>query len=83
MSGFTTKFIIIYMNFIVKCFTSLGALFVLLFGLALLSGTIYVTFNDAIFLGNSSIKWTMLGISLGLSLAIIGGGAEGIYGICK
>lgn len=25
----------------------------------------------------------MLGISLGLSITIIGGGAEGVYGICK
>lgn len=31
---------------IIKCFTSLGALFVLLFGVALLCGTVYVAIND-------------------------------------
>lgn len=68
---------------LIKCFTTLGALFILAFGVALLCGTVYVAINDEIFLGNTSIKWTMLGVSLGLSLTIIGGAAEGLYGICK
>ena len=68
---------------LIKCFTTLGALFILAFGVALLAGTIYVAINDEIFLGNTSIKWTILGIALGVALAVIGGAAEGIYGICK
>lgn len=31
---------------IIKCFTTLGALFILAFGVALFAGTVYVAIND-------------------------------------
>lgn len=31
---------------LIKCFTTLGALFILAFGVALLCGTVYVAIND-------------------------------------
>lgn len=71
------------MKGLVKFFTGLGALILLLVGIGLLAVTIYGYVNSTIFLGDSSTKNLVLGIMLGVSLAIIGGSAEGIYGICK
>ena len=71
------------MKGLAKCFTTLGALFMLAFGLAMLIGTFYLIFNDEVFLGNSSVKWIILGTAFGVSTAIILGAAEGMYGICK
>ena len=71
------------MNGLIKCFTSIGAIFILLFGIAMLGGSIFLMVKDSIFLGNSSLKWTVTGILAGVAIFIIGGAAEGIYGICK
>ena len=40
---------------IIKCFTTFGALFILAFGLAVLAATIYLFFNNSIFLGNTTV----------------------------
>ena len=66
-----------------KCFTTIGALFMLIFGLAIVAGTAYVWVNDDIFLGNSNLKYSFLGFALGIGLAVIGGATDGMYGICK
>ncbi len=68
---------------LIKCFTSLGAIFILALGLALLGLTIYLFFNNSIFLGNTTTEYTVLGIAFGLSITVIATAAEGIYGICK
>lgn len=70
------------MKKLIKLFTGLGALIILLIGLALLGLTIYGYINSSIFLGDNETKNLILGIMLGVSLAIVGGAAEGIYGIC-
>ena len=69
--------------FLIKCFTTLGAIFILALGLGLLGITIYLFFNNSIFLGDTNIEYTVLGMSFGLSVTVIGTAAEGIYGICK
>jgi hypothetical protein len=71
------------MRGLIKLFTGLGALSLLLIGVGILAVTIYGYVNASIFLGDSSTKNLVLGIMLAVSLAIIGGSAEGIYGICK
>jgi hypothetical protein len=71
------------MRKLIKFFSGLGALLLMLIGIALLALTIYGFFNPSIFVGDTSTKNTILGIMLGVSVAIIGGCAEGIIGICK
>jgi hypothetical protein len=68
---------------LIKCFTSLGAIFILILGLALLGLTVYLFFNNSIFLGNTTTEYTVLGIAFGLSISVIATAGEGIYGICK
>jgi hypothetical protein len=70
------------MRGLIKFFTGLGALILLLVGVGLLALTVYGYINSSIFLG-SDTQNLVLGIMLGVSLAIIGGSGEGIYGICK
>lgn len=70
------------MKKLIKIFTGLGALAILIIGLALLGLTIYGYINSSIFLGDQDTKNLVLGIMLAVSLAIVGGAAEGIYGIC-
>lgn len=70
------------MRGLLKFFTGLGALVLLLVGVGLLALTVYGYVNSSVFLGSGSQN-LVLGIMLGMSLAIIGGSAEGIYGICK
>ena len=71
------------MRGLIKLFTSIGALALLLIGVGLLAVTIYGFVHSQIFLGDYNTKNLVLGIMLSVSLAIIGGSAEGIYGICK
>lgn len=71
------------MSGVIKCFTTIGALFVLLFGLALFAGSIYIVVEDDVFLGNNSIKWTSFGIIMGVALLVITVSANAIYGICR
>jgi hypothetical protein len=71
------------MRGLIKFFTGLGALILLLVGVGLLALTIYGYINSSVFLGSSDTQNIVLGVMLGVSLAIIGGSAEGIYGICK
>jgi hypothetical protein len=71
------------MRGLIKLFTGLGALILLLIGIGLLAVSIYGYINSSIFLGDDSTKNLVLGVLLGVSLAIIGGSAEGLYGICK
>jgi len=68
---------------LIKCFTSLGAIFILALGLALLGLTVYLFFSNSIFLGNTTTEYTVLGIAFGLSISVIATAAQGIYGICK
>lgn len=68
---------------LIKCFISLGAIFILALGLALLGLTVYLFFNNSIFLGNTTTEYTVLGIAFGLSITVIATAGEGIYGICK
>lgn len=68
---------------LIKLFTGLGALIMLLIGVGILAITVYGFVNSSIFLGDTSTRNTVLYIMLGASLAIIGGSAEGLYGICK
>ena len=70
------------MKKLIKLFTGLGALAILLIGLALFGLTVYGYFNSSIFLGDQNTQNLVLGIMFGVSLAIVGGSAEGIYGIC-
>lgn len=65
-----------------KVFTGFGALILLLIGVAMLALTVYGYINNSIFVGDTNTQNTILGIMLGVSLAIITGAAEGIYGIC-
>lgn len=71
------------MRGLIKLFTGLGALILLLIGIGVLAVTIYGFVNSTIFLGDANTRNLVLGIMLGVSLAIIGGAAEGLYGICK
>ena len=66
-----------------KCFTTIGALFMLIFGLGVIGGTAYLWVNDEVFLGSSSLKNTFLGISLAVGIVVVLGAADGMYGICK
>lgn len=68
---------------IIKWFTVIGALLLLLIGVGILATTIYGFINSSIFLGDVNIKNTVLYIMLTVSLAIIVGSALGVYGICK
>ena len=68
---------------LIKLFTGLGALLMLLIGIGILAITIYGFVNSSIFLGDANTKNMVLYIMLGVSIAIIGGSAEGLYGICK
>lgn len=70
------------MRGLIKFFTGLGALILLLVGVGLLALTIYGYINSSVFLGSDSQN-LVLGIMLGVSIAIIGGSGEGLYGICK
>lgn len=81
--GFNPKIYNIIMRGLVKFFTGLGALILLLVGIGILAITIYGYINSSIFLGDSNTQSIVLGVMLGVSLAIIGGSAEGLYGICK
>jgi hypothetical protein len=71
------------MRKLIKFFSVLVALIIMLIGIALLVLTIFGFFYPSIFVGDTSTKNTVLGIMLGVSIAIIGGCAEGIIGICK
>lgn len=71
------------MRKLIKFFSGLGAILLMLLGIALLGLTIYGYLYPSIFVGDASTKNTVLGIMLGVSIAIIGGCAEGIIGICK
>ena len=71
------------MNGLIKCFTILGALFIMLFGVALLAGSIYIVIEDDVFLGNTSIKWITFGILFGVSLVVIPVSASAMFGICR
>jgi hypothetical protein len=71
------------MKGLIKCYTASGAIFMLLFGLFLIAGSVFLWINDEVFLGNSNIKYTFLGVALGLGIAVVGGAADGLYGICK
>jgi hypothetical protein len=71
------------MRGLVKLFTGLGALAMLLIGIGILVVTVYGFVNSSIFLGDANTKNLVLGIMLGVSIAIIGGSGEGLYGICK
>lgn len=66
-----------------KCFTTIGALFMLIFGLTVIVGTAYLWVNDDVFLNNDNLKYTFLGIALAVGIAVVGGATDGIYGICK
>ena len=66
-----------------KCFTTIGALFMLLFGIFVIGGTAYLWVNDDVFLGNTDFKHTFLGISLAVGIVVVIGAADGMYGICK
>ena len=55
----------------------------LIFGVAVIAGTAYLWVNDDVFLNNDNLKYTFLGISLAVGLAVVGGATDGIYGICK
>lgn len=68
---------------LIKLFTGLGALIMLLIGVGILAITIYGFVNSSIFLGDANTKNMVLYIMLGVSIAIIAGSAEGLYGICK
>jgi len=63
------------MKKLIKLFTGLGALAILLIGLALLGLTVYGYINSSIFLGDDSTKNLVLGIMLTVSIAIVGGAA--------
>lgn len=71
------------MRGLIKFFTGLGALILLLVGVGLLALTVYGYINSSIFLNSTDTQNMVLGIMLAVSLAIIGGSAEGVYGICK
>lgn len=71
------------MKKLIKFFSGLGALLLMLIGIAILAVAIYGFFNPSIFVGDTSTKNTVLGILLGVSIAIIGGCIEGLIGICK
>lgn len=71
------------MKGLIKLFTGLGAFIILLVGLGILGVTIYGFINSSIFLGDSNTRNTVLGIMLAISIGIIGGAGEGLYGICK
>lgn len=71
------------MRGLIKLFTGLGALIMLLIGIGVLAVTIYGFVNSTIFLGDANTRNLVLGVMLGVSLAIIGGAGEGLYGICK
>lgn len=71
------------MKALIKLFTGLGALIILFVGISLLAVTIYGFVNSSLFLGDASTRNIVLGIMLAVSLGIIGGAGEGIYGICK
>ncbi len=68
---------------LIKLFTGLGALIMLLVGVGILAVTIYGFINSSIFLGDANTKNMVLYIMLAVALAVIGGSAEGLYGICK
>ena len=72
-----------YIMGLAKCFTTIGALFMLLFGIGVVGGTAYLWINDDFFLGNTNFKYTFLGISLGVGILVVLGAADGMYGICK
>ena len=72
-----------YIMGLAKCFTTIGALFMLLFGIGVVGGTAYLWINDDFFLGNTNFKYTFLGISLGVGIVVVLGAADGMYGICK
>ena len=38
---------------LIKCFTTMGALFMLAFGVAIVAGSAYLFIHDDVFLGNS------------------------------
>lgn len=69
--------------FIAKCFTTIGAIFFIVLGLAILALTIFLFFNNSIFLGNTNVEYTILGIMFGVGVSVIGTAAQGVYGICK
>jgi hypothetical protein len=62
------------MRGLIKFFTGLGALILLLVGIGILALTVYGFINSSVFLG-SDTQNLVLGIMLGVSLAIIGGSA--------
>ena len=68
---------------LIKCFTTIGALFMLLFGVAILAGTAYLWSHDDVFLGNSDIKNTFLWVALIVGIIVVAGASDGIYGICR
>jgi hypothetical protein len=41
------------MGGLIKCFTTMGALFMLVFGVAIIAGSAYLFIHDDVFLGNS------------------------------
>jgi len=70
------------MKSLIKLFTGLGALVILIVGLALLLLTGYGFINSSIFLGDDSTKNLVLGIMLTVGLTVVAGAAGGLYGIC-